>query len=136
MTTIISLHIAYDNPRRINITTLSISTATATITSSQRVQPPAYANYLEHAIEKALRLALDRGLPFSLEHVAIWLAHLSQEDVSRAYDRVNQRLFDEGYALAAQGTTADNGETTAAFWHLKQHEGYAHYWQQPEMVIA
>jgi len=96
MTTLVSLHIAYDNPRRIGITL--VDSTTGEIVSNTYVKPPAFANYLDHAITRAKALAVARGLSFSVEHVAIWLAHLSREQVKQACDRVDQRRFDEGYA--------------------------------------
>ncbi len=132
MSIVISLHIAYDNPQRIGI--ITVDTATGKITSNNYVKPPAFGNYLEFAIIRASYLAIERNLPFSLEHVAIWLTYFTPEYVSQAYDRVMQRLFDEGYRAADDGGCPLGAES--ALTHPRQRAGYAHYWQREEMIIA
>jgi len=124
---VISLHIAYDSPRRIGVTIMD--TTNAKIISNHYIKPPAFGNYLEFAIIRAKYMAVERGLSFSVEHVAIWLAHLSREDVEQAADRVDQKLFDEGYRAA------NDGQPDTILTHPKQRQGYAFYWQQPAMEI-
>lgn len=125
---VVSLHIAYNCPQRIGITI--VDTTTAQITSNSYVKPPAFQNYLEYCILRAFRVAQQRGLPFSLEHVAIWLADVSHESVIRAHDRVTTRLFDEGYAAA------NDGQPESTLWHPKQREGFKAYWEKPALVIS
>jgi len=116
---VVSLHIAYNCPQRIGITI--VNATTMRIVSNSYVKPPAFQNYLEYALRRALRTAVQLGHPFSLDHVAIWLADISQESVARAYDRVMQQLFDQGF------NAADDGHHESVLWHPKQIEGYRAY---------
>ena len=113
---VVSLHIAYNCPQRIGITI--VNATTVRIVSNSYVKPPAFQNYLEYALRRALRTAVQLGHPFSLDHVAIWLADISQESVVRAYDSLMLQLFEEGRGASIIG------QPRSLLWHPKQLEGY------------
>lgn len=119
---VVSLHIAYNAPQRIGVTI--VNATTVRIVSNSYVKPPAFQNYLEYAIFRALRTAEQLGHPFSLDHVAIWCADVSQDNVTRAYDRIMLRLFAEGQAAAVAC------QPCSLLWHPKQHEGYRAHVEQ------